>query len=80
MTYAARSADPITRCKTCGTPVPAEEDTGNVYLIAGMLDDPLGAAIRHHIVCGARADWERDAHDVRYFLERSSGPKTANAP
>lgn len=75
VTYAVRPTYSITRCKTCGTPLPAEEDEKNVYLTAGTLDDPLGAAIKNHIFYGSRADWDRDAHDVRHFVERSSGPE-----
>ena len=65
----------ITRCKTCGTPLPAEEDETNIYLTAGTLDDPLGAGIANHLFYGSRADWERDADGARYFVERSSGPE-----
>jgi hypothetical protein len=73
-TYAVRPTYAITRCKTCGTPLPAEEDEQNVYLTAGTLDDPSGVTIRNHIFYGSRSDWDRDAHDVRYFVERSTGP------
>ena len=73
VTYAPRPTYSITRCKTCGTPLPAEEDEKNIYLTAGTLDEPLGAGIKSHIFYGSRADWELDAHDVRYFVERSSG-------
>lgn len=75
VTYALRPTYSITRCTTCGTPLPAEEDERNIYLTAGTLDDPLGAGITNHIFYGSRADWERDADGVRYFVERSSGPE-----
>ncbi len=75
VTYALRPTYTITRCKTCGTPLPAEEDERHVYLTAGTLDDPLGAGITNHIFYGSRGDWDRDAHDARYFVERSSGPE-----
>lgn len=74
-TYALRPTYAITRCKTCGTPLPAEEDAHNIYLTAGTLDDPSGLAIGNHIFYASRADWERDAPDVRYFTERSTGPE-----
>jgi hypothetical protein len=61
----------VTRCKTCGTPLPAEEDETNVYVTAGTLDSPLGAGFRTHLFCASRADWDRDENDARYFDERS---------
>ena len=57
------------------TPLPAEEDDSNVYLTADTLDDPLDASITNHIFYGSKADWEKDAEGVRYFVERSSGPQ-----
>jgi hypothetical protein len=71
-TFALRSTYTITRCKTCGTPLPAEIDERNVYVTAGTLDVPLGEGIRTHIFCSSRADWDRDAPDIRYFDERPS--------
>jgi hypothetical protein len=75
VTFAPRPTYSITRCKTCGTPLPAEEDDTNIYVTAGTLDDPLGAAITNHIFYGSRADWDRDSDGVRYFEERSTGPQ-----
>jgi hypothetical protein len=72
VTYALRPTYSVTRCLTCGTPLPAEEDAANVYVTAGTLDEPLDAGIRTHLFCGSRADWDRDAPDVRYFDERST--------
>ena len=80
VTYALRPTYTITRCKTCGTPLPAEEDERNIYVTAGTLDEPLGAGIRNHIFYGSRADWEHDANGARYFEERSSGPEAAPGP
>lgn len=74
-TYAIRPTYSITRCKTCGTPLPAEEDEKNIYVTAGTLDEPLGAGVKSHIFYDSRADWETDSHDVRYFVERSNGPE-----
>jgi hypothetical protein len=70
-TFALRATYTITRCKTCGTPLPAETDETNVYVTAGTLDEPLGAGIRTHLFYASRADWDRDADGVRYFDERS---------
>lgn len=79
VTYALRPTYTITRCRTCGTPLPAEEDERNVYLTAGTFDDPLGVGVAHHIFYGSRADWDRDAAGARYFVERSAGAECARA-
>ena len=73
VTYKLRPTYSITRCRTCGTPLPSEEDDTNVYLTAGTLDEPIGVGIRTHIFCASRADWDFDMEGVRYFDERSSG-------
>ena len=70
-TYQLRPTYGITRCRTCGTPLPAETDDVNVYVTAGTLDTPLDAGVRTHLFCASRADWDRDTDDVRYFDERS---------
>jgi hypothetical protein len=70
-TFALRPTYTVTRCKTCGTPLPAEADEKNVYVTAGTLDEPLGAGIKTHLFCGSRADWDRDAEGASYFDERS---------
>jgi len=72
VTFELRPTYTITRCKTCGTPLPAEEDARNIYLTAGTLDEPIGVGIKTRIFCASRADWDRDADDVRHFDERSS--------
>jgi hypothetical protein len=71
VTFALRPTYTVTRCKTCGTPLPAETDETKVYLTAGTLDTPLGKGVRTHLFCASRADWDRDEADVRYFDERS---------
>jgi hypothetical protein len=70
VTFTLRETYSITRCKTCGTPLPAEVDQANVYLTAGTLDVPLGRGVRMHMFCASGADWDRDEPDVRYFDER----------
>ncbi len=70
-TFALPSGYSITRCRTCGTPLPAETDETNIYVTAGTLDAPLNKGVRTHLFCGSRADWDRDESDVRYFEERS---------
>ena len=72
VTFAVRPTYSITRCKTCGTPLPAETDAHNVYVTAGTLDTPLGRGVRTHLFCASRADWDSDEAGVRHFDERSS--------
>lgn len=69
-TYALRETYSITRCKTCGTPLPAEVDAANVYVTAGTLDVSLEEGIKAHLFCTSRADWDWDCDDARYFEER----------
>jgi hypothetical protein len=69
ITYALRSTYSVTRCATCGSPLPVEEDEKHIYLPAGSLDDPLGAGIGQHIFCGSTADWDFDAEDVKHHDE-----------
>lgn len=71
VTYELRPTYTVTRCKTCGTPLPAEADETNVYVTAGTLDDPLDTGIRTHLFCASKADWDRDVDAVRHFDERS---------
>ena len=73
-TFALRESYTITRCRTCGTPLPAEADEANIYVTAGTLDEPLGEGVHTHIFCGSRADWDRDNEAARYFEERTTGP------
>lgn len=75
--YEVRPTYAITRCNSCGTPLPAEEDETNVYLTAGTLDEPLGASVTNHIFYESRADWEHDAAGAKYFAERSTGAEVA---
>jgi hypothetical protein len=70
VTYALRPTYSITRCRTCGTPLPAETDEKNVYVTAGTLDVPLGDGVRVHLFCASRADWDRDDPEVQFFDER----------
>lgn len=72
VTFELRATYAITRCRTCGTPLPAEVDETNVYITAGTLDTPLGEGVRTHLFCASRADWDRDDPDVRFFDERST--------
>lgn len=70
-TYKLRETYTVTRCRTCGTALPAEADEKNVYVTAGTLDDPLDAGVVTRLFCASRADWDHDAPGVRCFDERS---------
>ena len=69
VTFALRPTYSITRCNTCGTPLPAETDARNVYVTAGTLDAPLGKGVQGRQFCASRADWDRDEPDARTFKE-----------
>ncbi|HEY4030733.1 MAG TPA: GFA family protein [Caulobacteraceae bacterium] len=75
VTFALRETYAITRCKTCGTPLPAEADEAKVCVTAGTLDVPLGQGVRTRMFCASRADWDHDEPDARYFDERPSRPE-----
>ncbi|MFT7621920.1 MAG: hypothetical protein ACI9WU_001085 [Myxococcota bacterium] len=75
VTFALRPTYSITRCLTCGTPLPAEEDDANIYVTAGTLDDPLGVGIRTHIFTDSRPDWNHDMGEVRTFGTRPNNEK-----
>ena len=79
VTYELRPTYSITRCKTCGTPLPAEEDENNVYLTAGTLDDPIGVGIKTHIFCASRADWDFDMEGARHFEKKPTEVETAKS-
>jgi len=70
VTFALRPTFTITRCKTCGSPLPAEMDEAHIYVTAGTLDDPLDAGVVTRLFCASRADWDRDEEGVRYCDER----------
>ena len=61
--YEGRNPVSVTRCATCGSPLPIEEDDSCVYVQAGSLDDPLGVGITHHIFCGSNVDWDFEAEN-----------------
>ncbi|HSL16791.1 MAG TPA: GFA family protein [Methylomirabilota bacterium] len=65
-TYELRPTYSVTRCTTCGSPLPLEEDETHIYLPAGSLDDPLGVGVTHHIFCASKADWDFDAATVQH--------------
>ena len=70
-TYELRPTYSVTRCATCGSPLPVEETEDTIYVPAGSLLDPLGVGITHHIFCGSRPDWDVDDDTVRYHDEHA---------
>ena len=68
-TFELRPTYSVTRCATCGSPLPLEEDEKEVYLPAGTLDDPLDAGITNHIFWGSRADWDFEDEAVQHHDE-----------
>ena len=59
----------VLRCNACGSPLPQSHDGKNVWVIAGLMDDPIETDIKQHIFCGSRADWDRTAAEPREFEE-----------
>ncbi len=75
-TYHLRSTYSITRCKTCGTPLPAEEDEATIYLTAGTLDEAIEAGVKTHIFYASRAAWEDDQDGACYYDGRPPRPSS----
>ena len=59
----------VLRCNRCGSPLPQSHDGEQVWVGAGLMDDPLETEIKMHIFCASRADWDRPAVDAREFDE-----------
>jgi hypothetical protein len=59
----------ITRCKTCGSPLPYSYDGKQVWVTAGLMDDALEVGIGMHIFCASKADWDVEDKGVRHFDE-----------
>lgn len=71
ITYELRPTYSVTRCATCGSPLPVEEDEKYIYLPAGTLDDPLGVGFTQHIFCGSKADWDFEAENAKHHHKHS---------
>ena len=59
----------ITRCKTCGSPLPSSYDGKQTWVTAGLMDDDLDTKIEMHIFCASRADWDVESESARSFDE-----------
>lgn len=59
----------VTRCDTCGSPLPASHDGKQYWVPAGLMDDPLNTEMKQHIFCASRADWDRESADSKSFDE-----------
>lgn len=69
VTYQHKPSWSVTRCKTCGSPLPVSHDGSQVWVNAGLMDDPLGANIKMHIFCGSRADWDVESDTATHHHE-----------
>lgn len=56
-------------CKTCGSPLPRQEDDGQVILPAGTLDEGNFLNPTAHIFYANRASWEDKLMDLKRFDE-----------
>ena len=59
----------VSRCRSCGSPLPQSHDGERVWVTAGLMDDALETDIKWHIFCGSCADWDREASDSKAFDE-----------
>ena len=59
----------ISRCSTCGSPMPRSYDGKQVWVVAGLMDDPLEVGIEMHIFCGSKADWDFESETALSFEE-----------
>ena len=68
--FALSSGWGASRCRTCGSPLPATYDGGKrIWVPAGLMDDPLDTSIVQHIFCDSRADWDREAPDAKRYAK-----------
>lgn len=72
-TFAAKPTWSITRCKTCGSPLPYSYDGKQTWVTAGLMDDALDVKVEMHIFCGSRADWDVESDEARSFNEFPGG-------
>ena len=59
----------VSRCATCGSPLPASHDGQQYWVPAGPMDDPLDTNIKQHIFCASRADWDVESPNAQRFDE-----------
>lgn len=58
------------RCAECGSPSPESYDGGKqMWVPAGLMDDPLDTNFKLHIFCGSRADWDKESPAAKHFHE-----------
>ena len=51
-------------CKTCGSPLPDENDPVNMYAPAGLIEEgDENLKVAHHIWVGSKADWDEIGDD-----------------
>ena len=56
-------------CKTCGSPLPRQDEERQVVLPAGSLDDDTFLEPTAHIFCASRSSWEDKIMDLKRFDE-----------
>lgn len=54
-------------CKTCGSPLPRQDERGYVVLPAGSVDDDSFLEPTAHIFYASRSSWEDKVADVQRF-------------
>ncbi len=80
-TWAAPNGYPRYFCPTCGSVVPAPDDTGELRFVpAGNLVEDCGARPEMHIFAGSRASWYQITDSVTQFLSVPDGFPDANIP
>lgn len=68
-TYQHKPTWSMTRCDTCGSPLPYSYDGKLFWVTAGLMDDPLDARIERHIFCASKADWDFESETAESFDE-----------
>ncbi|QMT59114.1 GFA family protein [Legionella sp. PC997] len=56
-------------CKTCGSPLPRQDESGGVILPAGSLDHDVFLEPTAHIFYASRVSWEDKLADLQRFDE-----------
>jgi len=59
----------VSRCRTCGSPLPVSHNGRHHWVQAGLMDDRLDTQISQHIFCASKADWDCESPDVLHYDE-----------
>ena len=63
----------VTRCQTCGSPLPSSHDGKQTWVIAGLMDNDLDVKMEMHIFCASKADWDVESDTAQSFDEFPGG-------